>query len=276
MEFDPQTMMVLLAGLTAAGLFAGLLAGLLGVGGGVVLVPALFELYGFLGVPEEVRIHSAIGTSLATIIATSISSIRAHKKRGSVDFGIVRAWAPGVAVGAVAGGVIANFVSGDGLTAFFACVAVLVALNMALAPSHKPLRDGLPGPVGSAGIGTGIGTISSLMGIGGGTLSVPTMVMCAVTPTTAVGTSSAIGLVIAVFGATSFAVNGFGADGLLFGSVGYVNLIGFALIVPLTMLAAPWGARLAHALPGQRLKQIFACFLLIVAARMIYAVLNGA
>ncbi|MBV6631901.1 MAG: sulfite exporter TauE/SafE family protein [Alphaproteobacteria bacterium] len=268
-------MMVLLAGLTAAGLFAGLLAGLLGVGGGIVLVPVLFELYGVMGVADEVRMHSAIGTSLATIIATSISSIRAHKKRGSVDFSIVRAWAPFVALGAVAGGVIANFVSGEGLTAFFACLAMLVAINMALAPSHKPLRQGLPGPVGSAGIGSTIGVVSSLMGIGGGTLSVPTMVMCAVTPTTAVGTSSAIGLVIAIFGASSFAVNGFGSVGLPFGSVGYVNLIGFALIVPLTMLAAPWGAKLAHALPGQRLKQVFACFLLIVAVRMIYGLING-
>ncbi|MEM6901925.1 MAG: sulfite exporter TauE/SafE family protein [Pseudomonadota bacterium] len=275
MTFDPEMMVILLAGLTVAGLFAGLLAGLLGVGGGVVLVPVLFELYGVMGVSDEVRMHSAIGTSLATIIATSLSSIRAHKRRGSVDFTIVRAWAPWVAVGAVAGGVIANFVSGAGLTAFFACLALLVALNMAFAPSHKPLRQGVPGPVGSAGIGSTIGVVSSLMGIGGGTLSVPTMVMCAVPPTTAVGTSSAIGLVIAIFGATSFAVNGFTAAGLPFGSVGYVNLIGFILIVPLTILAAPWGAKLAHALPGKRLKQVFALFLMTVAIRMIYGLING-
>ena len=275
-EFDAQTLTILISGLVAAGLFAGLLAGLLGVGGGVVLVPVLFELFRVIEVDDSVRMHCAVGTSLATIIATSISSIRAHHKRGSVDFLIVKQWAPWVAFGALAGGVIARFMTADMLTAFFAGLAILVALHMALAPAHKVLRQGVPGPVGSAGIGSSIGIVSSLMGIGGGTLSVPTMVMCAVPAKVAVGTSSAIGLVIAIFGATSFAFNGFGQTGLPPFSVGYVNLIGFGLIVPLTMVAAPWGARLAHALPTQRLKQVFSLFLALVAIRMMLSLLNGA
>lgn len=276
MEFDAQTLTLLIGGLVAAGLFAGLLAGLLGVGGGIVLVPVLFELFRVIEVDDAVRMHCAVGTSLATIIATSVASIRAHHKRQSVDFTIVRLWAPWVAFGALAGGVIARFMSADMLTGFFACLAILVALHMALAPAHKVLRQGVPGRLGSAGIGSGIGIISSLMGIGGGTLSVPTMVMCAVPAKVAVGTSSAIGLVIAIFGAISFAVNGFGQPGLPPFSVGYVNLIGFALIVPLTMLAAPWGARLAHALPTQRLKQVFSLFLALVAIRMFLSLMNGA
>ena len=276
MEIDTQTLLILISGLVAAGLFAGLLAGLLGVGGGIVLVPVLFELFRLIEVDDAVRMHCAVGTSLATIIATSLSSIRAHRKRDSVDFTIVRLWAPWVAFGALVGGVIANFMSADALTAFFACLAILVALHMALAPSHKALRQGVPGPVGSAGIGSSIGIVSSLMGIGGGTLSVPTMVMCAVPAKVAVGTSSAIGLVIAIFGTISFAANGFGAVGLPPLSIGYVNLIGFGLIVPLTMFAAPWGARLAHALPTQRLKQVFSFFLAIVAIRMFMSLMNGA
>lgn len=275
MEFDTQTIAFLVVGLTAAGLFAGILAGLLGVGGGIVLVPVLFELFGFIGVDEAVRMHCAVGTSLATIIATSVSSIRAHRKRDSVDFNIVRLWAPWVAFGAVLGGVIANFLSADSLTGFFACLALFVAAHMAFSPEHKVLRQGVPGPAGSAGIGTTIGIVSSLMGIGGGTLSVPTMVMCSIPAKVAVGTSSAIGLVIAIFGASSFAVNGFGEEGLPIGSVGYVNMIGFALIVPLTMVAAPWGAKLAHALPTRRLKQAFSFFLLIMALRMFYSLFNG-
>ncbi len=275
MEFDAQTLTILIGGLVAAGLFAGLLAGLLGVGGGIVLVPVLFELFRVIEVDDSVRMHCAVGTSLATIIATSISSIRAHHKRQSVDFTIVRLWSPWVAFGALAGGVIARFMSADMLTAFFACLAILVALHMALAPAHKVIRQGVPGRVGSAGIGSSIGIVSSLMGIGGGTLSVPTMVMCAVPAKVAVGTSSAIGLVIAIFGATSFAINGFGEAGLPPFSIGYVNLIGFGLIVPLTMLAAPWGAKLAHALPTQRLKQVFSLFLALVAIRMFLSLING-
>ncbi len=275
MELDTQTLVLLVSWLIGAGLFAGVLAGLLGVGGGIVLVPVLFELFGVIGVDDEVRMHCAVGTSLATIIATSLSSIRAHKKRGSVDFTIVKLWAPWIAIGAIVGGVIARYLPSEGLTGLFAFLALFVAAHMAFSPEHKVLRQGVPGPVGSAGIGSVIGIISSLMGIGGGTLSVPTMVMCAVPPRVAVGTSSAIGLVIAIFGACSFAANGFGAEGLPVGSIGYVNLVGFALIVPLTMLAAPWGAHLAHVLPTQRLKQAFSFFLLIVAIRMIYKLVTG-
>jgi uncharacterized membrane protein YfcA len=273
-EWSLPEVAVMAAALLAAGIAAGLLAGLLGVGGGIVIVPVLFHLFSLLGFPEDVRMHMAVGTSFATIMPTSVISARAHARRGAVDTGLLRALGPPVFVGTLAGTMVAGSVRGDVLTAVFAVVALAVAANMAFGMEGRAVRDGLPGGWRNWVLGGVIGGISSMMGIGGGSLSVPVMSACRYPIRTAVGTAAAIGLIIAVPGALGFITTGWGTPGLPPGSLGYVNLIGFALIVPATMLAAPWGARVAHALKPQLLRKAFAVFLCLTSLRMIYGLLS--
>jgi uncharacterized membrane protein YfcA len=256
--------------LMVTGIIAGLMAGLLGVGGGIVIVPVLYHLFTFLGIDEAVRMHVAVGTSLATIIPTSIMSSRAHLKRGSLDADILRKLIPGVIVGVVIGAVVSGFVDGQVLTAVFATIALLVALNMAFKKDSFSVRDGLPGPAGSGVLGMFIGGISTLMGIGGGTLSVPVLSAMRIPMITAVGTGAALGFVISVPGAIGFLINGIGVESRPPFTLGYINLVGLALIVPATMLMAPVGARLAHSINATALKQLFALFLFITSLRMFY------
>ena len=256
--------------LMVTGIIAGLMAGLLGVGGGIVIVPVLYHLFTFMGIDEAVRMHVAVGTSLATIIPTSIMSSRAHLKRGSLDADILRKLIPGVIVGVVIGAVVSGFVDGQVLTAVFGAIALLVALNMAFKKDSFSVRDGLPEPAGSGVLGMFIGGTSTLMGIGGGTLSVPVLSAMRIPMITAVGTGAALGLVISVPGAIGFLINGIGVESRPPLTLGYINLIGLALIVPATMLMAPVGARLAHSINATLLKQLFALFLLITSLRMFY------
>ncbi len=273
-EWSLPELATMVAALLAAGVAAGLLAGLLGVGGGIVIVPVLFHLFSLLGFPEDVRMHAAVGTSFATIMPTSIISARAHARRGAVDAHLLRALGPPVFVATLAGTAVAGSVRGDVLTAVFAVVALAVAANMAFGIEGKAIRNGLPGGWRTWALGGLIGGISSMMGIGGGSLSVPVMSACGYSIRTAVGTAAAIGLIIAVPGAVGFAASGWGEAGLPPGSLGYVNLIGFALVVPTTMLAAPWGARIAHAVRPQLLRKAFAVFLCLTALRMIYGLIT--
>lgn len=272
---DPGTLAALVAALLATGVVAGVLAGLLGVGGGIVIVPMLYHLFTLLGVDEGVRMHVAVGTSLATIIPTSLSSIRSHRKRGSVDGALLRRWGPWVFLGVVIGTALGGMVQGQVLTAVFAVVALAVAANMAFRKEGWTLRDHLPALPGQAVMATVIGTISVMMGIGGGTLSVPTLSAFAYPIRLAVGTAAAIGLIIGVPGAIGFLVSGLGASGVPPGTVGYVNLIGFALIVPCTVLAAPLGAKIAHTINPRKLRLAFAVFLAATAARMFYGLATG-
>lgn len=257
----------LIAALLATGVVAGIMAGLLGVGGGIVIVPVLFHLFSLLGIDEAVRMHLAVGTSLATIIPTSIMSARAHRQKGGLDAGVLRRLVPGVVIGVLLGGVASRYLSGEALTGLFATIALLVAANM-FRRNTRIIRDGMPGPLGSGLIGAVIGGISSLMGIGGGTLSVPILSALNTPIRIAVGTGAALGLVISIPGTLSFMLSGLGEPGRLPGSIGYVNLLGFAAIVPMTMLCAPLGARLAHAIDPAMLKRLFALFLLATAVRM--------
>lgn len=259
--------------LLVTGLVAGVLAGLLGVGGGIVIVPVLYHLFTLLGVDESVRMHAAVGTSLATIIPTSILSSRAHRQRGSLDMALIQRLMPSVIVGVIVGSVASRFLSGASLTAVFACMALLVALNMAFKRDGFALRDGLPGPVGTALLGSGIGGVSTLMGIGGGTLSVPILNALRVPMHTAVGTGAMLGMVISVPGALAFVLNGLDVPLRPPLSLGYVNLLGMALIVPATMATTGWGATLAHRIDAKRLRQVFAAFLALTAARMFYGLL---
>jgi len=247
---------------------AGLLAGLLGVGGGIVIVPVLFYLFGVLELAPQSAMHVAVGTSLATIVPTSIASMRAHFRRGSVDRDLLRVWAPAAFLGAILGAVIAGYVKGVVLTAVFAVVAALVAANMATRDGVK-VADRLPDSrVGSGSLGFVIGGFSVMMGIGGGTLSVPVLSAFNFPIHRAVGTASALGLAIGLPGAIGFMIAGWRVDDLPPLSLGYVNLVGFALIFPMSVLMAPVGARLAHALNRVWLRRAFALFLAVTAVRM--------
>ncbi|MSU88501.1 TSUP family transporter [Rhodobacteraceae bacterium 2CG4] len=268
---DGLTIVLLVAGLATTGVIAGVLAGLLGVGGGIVIVPVLFWVLTLLNVAPEYASHLAVATSLATIVPTSISSMRSHARRGTVDRPLLRLWGPGVFAGALAGGLLAKVVSGGDLRAIFGVVALVVAVNMAIPKTlviqdHLPVRAWVNRTI--AGV---IGVISALMGIGGGTLSVPTLSAFSFPPHRAVGTAAALGLLIAVPGVAGFIWAGWGIDDLPPGSLGYVSLPAAALIAPMSFLCAPLGARLAHALNPANLKRAFALFLAITALRMLTA-----
>ncbi|MBF0306901.1 MAG: sulfite exporter TauE/SafE family protein [Alphaproteobacteria bacterium] len=260
--------------LLATGLIAGVVAGLLGVGGGIVIVPVLFHLLGLAGVDPAIKMHLAVGTSLATIIPTAITSMRAHARRGAVDHDLLRLWAPAVFLGVVAGTALAAFwAKGTVLTAVFATVALLVAANMAIRPEPRPVVGGLPGRWAQWALAMVIGGFSAMMGIGGGTLGVPILSAFAYPIRRAVGTASAIGLIVSLPGTIGFVAAGLGHDGLPFGSLGYVNLVGVALIVPASILTVPLGAKLAHSMPVAWLRRAFALFLLLTAGRMFYGLI---
>jgi uncharacterized membrane protein YfcA len=269
--------MALLAAVVAvAGLGAGVLAGLLGVGGGIILVPALDYAFGAVGVPGELRMHLAVGTSLASIIPTAIVSSRSHRLRGGVDPSMARRWSPAIALGAALGTVIASNLGGKALSGIFAFVALVVALRMiwrsregGTGQDRGPTRLlWLPIPVG-------IGGLSALMGIGGGTLSVPAMTWLGIPVHRAVGTSAWFGLWIALPGAIGYAWLGHGLAGLPAMSIGYVNLVALLVLLPSTIVSAPLGAKLAHGLSRSHLSLAFGCFLLLTAARMAYRSLAG-
>lgn len=255
-------------GLLATGALAGLLAGLLGVGGGIVIVPVLYQGLAWLGVDAEVRMHLTVGTSLMTIVVTSLASARAHRHRGSLEVNLLKSLAGGVLMGALAGVLVGTRLTGALLTAVFATVALLVALDMALRPGDKRIASSLPQGWPRWGLGGVIGSFSVVMGIGGGTLSVPILTAFAVPIREAVGTASAIGFLVAVPGAAGFALSGLSTPGLPPFSLGYVNLIGVALITPMSVVCAPLGARLAHQLPPSAVRLAFAAFLLATAVRL--------
>lgn len=269
LELDWPTIIALIVGLLATGAIGGVLAGLLGVGGGIVVVPVLFWILTLLEFPSDISSHLAVATSLATIIPTSISSMRAHKRRGTVDGSLLRLWGPAVVIGALIGGLLSKVIPGDGLRLVFGIVGILVAINMAI-PKTLVIADGLPksGIINRA-IATVIGLISSLMGIGGGTLSVPTLSAFSFPVHKAVGTAAAMGLLIALPGVLGFIWSGWNISGRPPLSLGYVNLAAVAIIAPVSYFIAPLGARFAHALNPRLLKMAFAVFLFITALRMV-------
>ncbi len=271
MEF----VVLMILALLATGVVAGLMAGLLGVGGGLVIVPVLYYLFGALEIDEAVKMHVAVGTSLATIIVTSIRSARAHHGRGNLDEGILRGLIPGVVLGVLVGSVTSAFVSGATLQIVFGSIALLVSLNMARTTPWFTLGSLFPAGNVRHAIGSVVGFFSTLMGIGGATMSVPVMSAYQVPMHRAVGTSAAIGLVIAVPGTIGFIISGLSVPNRPPFSLGYVNLAGFALIVPMTILLAPVGAALAQRLSTVWLRRVFAVFLAFTSVRMFASVILG-
>ena len=265
---DP--LLILGAAMLATGCVAGVLAGLFGIGGGIVIVPVLELTLGFLGVDAAIRMHIAVATSLATIIPTSLASARAHNKRGAVDFSIVKRWAIFVLAGALFGAWIAAQVHSRVLAFLFASIALLVAAKMLLLPESRNLTDDVPrGPLVPI-IPAAIGCLSSMMGVGGGTFSVMTLTTFNQPIHRAIGTAALLGLVISLPGTIGFIAAGWFDPRIPSGSLGYVNVIGFALIAPATVLTAPLGARIAHAFSEKKLSMLFGAFLIIAAVRLFY------
>lgn len=256
------------AALLGAGALAGLLAGLFGVGGGIVIVPALFSLLSAFGLPPELAMPVATGTSLATILPTGISSARAHHRRGAVDWQVMRKLAPSTAVCAFIGAFAARGVGGHALLVLFAAFAATIALLMLRGKKGFALVKHVPQGRGRHVLGGAIGLLSAMLGIGGGTMSVPTLAACGYKMTLAVGTGSALGLFIALPGALGFILTGWNVPGLPPLSAGYVNIPALVVIAPLSVLFAPLGAKLAHRLPELWLRRGFALFLLLMALRM--------
>ena len=267
---------LLAVAMLATGCVAGVLAGLFGIGGGIVIVPVLEAVLGLLGVDAAIRMHVAVGTSLATIIPTSISSARAHHRRGAVNVEIVKRWSLFVLTGALLGAWIASQVHSRVLAAVFATLALLVAMKMTFLPESRNLTDEVPRAPWVIAIPTAIGCFSSMMGIGGGTFSVMTLTLFNEPIHRAVGTAALFGLVISLPGTAGFILTGLGDPRLPPASLGYVNLLGLAAIAPTTVLAAPLGARIAHAFSAKRLSILFGLFLVIVSMRLFYSALVAA
>jgi uncharacterized membrane protein YfcA len=251
----------------ALGAFAGVLAGLLGVGGGLVIVPVLTFIFTAQHLPDAHILHLALGTSLASIMFTSVSSLRAHHQRGAVDWMVLRRISLGIMVGTFGGSWIAAQLSTRFLKAFFVIFLYYVATQMLLNIKPKPHRQ-LPGLTALFGVGGVIGGVSSLVGIGGGSLSVPFLTWCNVAIHRAIGTSAAIGFPIALAGAFGYVVNGLSAK-LPPYSLGFVYLPALAGIATASIVTAPFGAKLAHSLPVDTLKKIFALLLILIGTKML-------
>ncbi|HEX7043273.1 MAG TPA: sulfite exporter TauE/SafE family protein [Burkholderiales bacterium] len=254
--------------LVLIGAVAGMLAGLFGIGGGVVIVPVLAFVFENQGVAGDALMHCAIGTSLATIAFTAMSSVRAHHARGSIRWPVFRQLAPGIVVGALAGARVAHALASETLEVLFGFFLLFVAFQMVRPPPAAAQRQ--PPALGWMLLaGLGIGALSSLFGIGGGAISVPFLAWCGLTPVQAVATAAAIGLPIALAGTAGYIVTGLQAPALPPWSLGYVVLPAFAGIVAASMLFAPLGARLAHRLKPLVLRRAFGTLLALFGVRML-------
>jgi uncharacterized membrane protein YfcA len=254
------------------GAIAGILAGLLGIGGGLVIVPMLVYVFALNNIPPELTMHLALATSMASIMFTSISSFMAHHRRGAVHWDVVKRIVAGILTGTFLGTCFASAMSTHFLKIFFVIFLYVVSLQLFLNKKPKGGRD-LPGKVGMFGVGNVIGVISSLVGIGGGTLSVPFMLWCNIRIHHAIGTSAAIGLPIAIAGTAGYIINGWNVATLPQYSVGYVYLPALVGIAAVSVLTAPLGVKLAHSLPVDRLKRLFSLLLFAVATKMLLGIL---
>ncbi len=272
-------MFVALLCFLAGGAIAGIFAGLLGVGGGIIIVPLLSFLFPLLKINPDYVYHLALGTSLASIMVTSVSSAKAHNARGAVRWDIFKGIAPGILVGTFAGGLVASHLPSFYLKSFFIAFLYFIAIDMLRGKKKSPTGENqneaerLPGILGLSFVGTIIGMISSFVGIGGGTMSVPFMNFCRVPLHTAVGTSSAIGFPIALAGTLGYIIGGYGKPNLPELTLGYVHLLAFFGLAVASFCTAPFGAALAHKVSVPTLKRIFGFFLLCVASRMLWNLL---
>jgi uncharacterized membrane protein YfcA len=264
---SPAELFGLAVALIVSGAISGLLAGIFGVGGGAVIVPVLYQGLTFLDVDDAVRMHLSIGTSLAIIVPTSIRSFMAHRRRGGVDMELLRGWLIPVPLGVAAASVVAAAISGAALRGIFAVLATVVALRLLFNRERWRLGTVLPGNPVRAVVGALIGFFSTLIGIGGGVLNNTFMTLFGRPMHQAVATSAGVGVLISLPAAVGYMWAGWGAAGLPPFSAGFVNVLGLVLVIPITVLVAPLGVRLAHAMSKRQLEIGFGLFLLVVAAR---------
>lgn len=250
------------------GLIAGFLAGLLGIGGGALVVPMLVFVFTAQGLSPEHLLHVALGTSMATIIFTSLSSMRAHHSHGAVDWKIAWTIAPGMLAGSFGAAIVAGFMPTRLLAMMFTVLVFVVGTQLLLDLKPKTTRP-LPGGLGLFTAGAVIGGVSSLAAAGGAFLAIPFLAWCNVPLRRAIGTASATGFPIALAGTAGYIVQGWNASGLPAASLGYIYLPALGVIAAMSMLAAPFGARLAHRLPVKRLRIVFALMFYALALRML-------
>jgi uncharacterized membrane protein YfcA len=265
----PLSELLLLAALIiVAGFVTGILAGLFGIGGGALIVPVLYEVFRVLGVPDEVRFQLCVGTSIAIIVPTNVFSYFTHRDKGAVMMDVVRAWAVPAVIGVAAGSAIAAFAPGAVLKLAFVLIATVIAFKLLFGRETWRLGDDLPGSAAMAAYGVFVGLAASLMGISGGSVSNMILTLYGKPIHKAVATSAGLGVPITVAGTIGYILAGLPQQALLPPlSLGFVSLIGFALMAPVSSFTAPYGARLAHALSKRRLEIAFGCFLLAVCVR---------
>lgn len=264
---DFGTLLAIAGMLAVAGAATGVLAGVFGVGGGAISVPILFFAFGLIGVTDDIAMPLAVGTSLAIIIPTSIKSARGHYAKGAVDMAIVRAWAVPVLVGVSVGALVARFAEPWVFQLVFVLVATTNAIKLLFGKAGWQVADDLPRGIALRVYGMFVGLFSALMGIGGGAISNLIMTLHGRPIHQAVATSAAVGVLISIPGTIGYVLAGWGKAGLPFGSLGFVSMLGFVLIVPTTLLTTSIGVRLAHSMSRRNLERAFGIFLLLVSVR---------
>jgi len=266
---DMMTFLPMLALLLAIGAFAGVIAGLLGVGGGIVLVPAFYFAFSGLGYDNPQLMQICLATSLATIVFTSLRSVLAHNKKGAVDWNILKSWGLGIAIGAGLGMVATTGLKSTALMGIFGILGMIIGLYLAFGRANWRLGQAMPKGIGRAITSPVLGFLSVLMGIGGGSFGVPLMTLFGVPIHRAVATSAGFGVVIAVPSVIGFLLAGTAPEGRPPYTVGQVNLVAFAIVISMTLMTTPVGVRLAHAMDPKLLKRLFAVFIMIMAANML-------
>lgn len=272
---DPTLLFAMGALLLAVGAFAGFLAGLLGVGGGIVLVPGFFYAFATLGFVGPDLMRVCLATSLATIVVTSTRSLAAHRRRGAVDMGLLRAWAPGIAIGALGGVAAASALDTRALQGVFGALALVIATFLGFGRDRWRIAEEMPGRGLRAVLSPSMGFLSTLMGIGGGSFGVPLLTLYGRPIHQAVATAAGFGVLIAVPSVLGFLLTGVEPGSRPPGTIGAVNLYGFAVIVAMTLLTAPLGAAAAHRTDAAPLRRVFALFLAAVAVNMLVSAIRG-
>ena len=271
---DPLTLASLIGPLVLAGAAIGFLAGVFGVGGGAISVPIFFEIFGALGYPHDVAMPIAVGTSLAVIIPTSISSARGHHKKGTLDAAILRTWAVPILIGVLLGAAIARFAAHVVFQATFVLVASINAVKLLTGGKGWSLSETLPSVLAMRFSGMLIGLVSAIMGIGGGAVSNLFLTLHGVPIHRAISTSAGVGVLIAIPGTIGYIIAGFGRGDLPPGSLGFVSLFAFALTIPTSILTTRFGVTLVHKLSRRALEMAFGSFLVLVSGRFLWAIIS--